>query len=154
MRFTSRRLETLTVGALGRGLCASHRPLQAADTNHAGGWVSGALVRFGSLDFIVTIGGGPEQIRVSVCPVRTSCPDPGVEAFKGMRLRAPEDRASKVSGPLDFDYESLGCQLRVFLGPRLTRRTYASFYSRSPTSRCSSPGENHSPRRSCPGMFR
>jgi hypothetical protein len=31
--------------------------------NHAEGWAPGALVCFGSLDFIITIGGGLEQIQ-------------------------------------------------------------------------------------------
>jgi hypothetical protein len=86
--------------------------------NHAGGWAPGALVRFGSLDFI---GGGLEQIRVPVQPAHTTNLNPVVEAFEGMRLRALEDRVSEDSGPLDFDYESLGSQLRVFLGPRSTQ---------------------------------
>jgi hypothetical protein len=50
--------------------------------NHTGGWAPGALVHFGSQDFIVTTGGGLEQIRV---PVRSACTtnrDPIVEAFK------------------------------------------------------------------------
>jgi hypothetical protein len=67
--------------------------------NHAGGWASGVLVHFGSLDFIVTTRGGLEQIRVLVCPARATELYPIVEAFKGMRLRALEDRASRGSGP-------------------------------------------------------
>jgi hypothetical protein len=121
---------------------------------HAGGWAPGALVRFRSLDFIVTIRGGLEQIRVPVRPARTANLDPVVEAFEGMWLRALEDDAFKDSGPLDFDYNSLRCQLRVFLGPRPTKRTCTTFSSRSPTSQRSSPGENHYPRRSRPGVFR
>ena len=47
--------ETPTVGALGRGLCAFQiRPQMA---NHAISWVLGAHVRFGDLDFIITLGG-------------------------------------------------------------------------------------------------
>jgi hypothetical protein len=38
-----------------------------------------------------------------------------------MRLHALVDRASEGSVPLDFDYESLGHQLHVFLGPRSTQ---------------------------------
>jgi hypothetical protein len=67
--------------------------------NHAGGWPPGALVCFGSLDFIITIGGALKQIRVPVRPTRTANLDLVVEAFEGMWLRALEDRASGSSTP-------------------------------------------------------
>jgi hypothetical protein len=56
---------------------------------------------------------------------RSDTPTPAISTllsrlFEGMLLRALEDRASEDSGPLDFDYESLGCQLCIFLGPRPT----------------------------------
>jgi hypothetical protein len=78
-------------------------------------------MHFGSLDFIITMEGGLEQIHGLVRPARTANLDPLVEAFEGMWLRTPEDRASKVSGPLDFNYESLGRQLRIFLVSRPTQ---------------------------------
>jgi hypothetical protein len=89
--------------------------------NHAGGWASSTLVRFESLDFIVTMEGGLEQVRVLVRPTRTANLDPIVEAFEGLRLRAPEDHTSKGSQLPDFDYKRLGRQLYAFLGPRLTQ---------------------------------
>jgi hypothetical protein len=62
------------------------------------------------------------------CPARTTNLDPVVanldpvvEAFDGMQLCALEDRVLGVSGPLNFDYASLGHQLHVFLGPRPTQ---------------------------------
>ncbi|RLM84893.1 hypothetical protein C2845_PM04G09490 [Panicum miliaceum] len=39
----------------------------------------------------------------------------------GLQLHALKDRNPGDSPPLDFDYERLGHQLRVFLGPRLTQ---------------------------------
>jgi hypothetical protein len=75
--------------------------------NHAGGWAPGALVRFRSLDFTVTIEGGLELVHIPVRPPRTTNLDPVVEAFEGLRLRTPEDRASKGSWPHDFDCERL-----------------------------------------------
>jgi hypothetical protein len=71
--------------------------------NHAIGWAPGALMCFGSLDFIITIGGALENIHVPVRPAHTTNLDPVIKAFKGMRLHALKDRASEDSGPLDFD---------------------------------------------------
>jgi len=36
--------------------------------NHAGSWASGALVRFSSLNFIITLDGGLERIQAPACP--------------------------------------------------------------------------------------
>jgi hypothetical protein len=73
------------------------------------------------LRLIVTTEGGLEQIRVSVRPAHAANLDPIVEAFEGMRLRAVEDRAFGFSGPLEFDYVSLGHQHCIFLGPQPTQ---------------------------------
>jgi hypothetical protein len=61
--------------------------------NHTGGWVLGMLVCDGSLDFIVTTGGGLEQIHVPVRPTCTANLDPVVESFEGLCLHTPGDRA-------------------------------------------------------------
>jgi hypothetical protein len=89
--------------------------------NHAGGWAPGALARFRSLDFIITMEGGLELVHVPVQPPRTSNLDPVVEAFEGLWLSTPEDCASEGSGPFDFDCERMGRQLHTFLGPRSTQ---------------------------------
>jgi hypothetical protein len=90
--------------------------------NHAGGWAPGVLVHFGSLDFIVTMRVGLEQIHVPIHSTRIAILDPVVEAFEGLRLYTPWDRASRGDWLLDFDHERLRRQLRAFLGPRQTRR--------------------------------
>jgi hypothetical protein len=39
-------------------------------------------------------------------------------------MRATEDCIPGVNGPLDFNYESLGRQLHIFLGPRPTQEDF------------------------------
>jgi hypothetical protein len=75
--------------------------------NHAGGWALGALVRFGILDFIVTMEEGLEQIHVPTRPIRASVLNSIIEDFGGLQLHAPKDRNPGDSPPLDFDYEDL-----------------------------------------------
>jgi len=52
--------------------------------SHAGGWAPGTLVRFGSLDFIVTIDEGLERIHI---PTRPDSLEAVVEVLLGLRLR-------------------------------------------------------------------
>jgi hypothetical protein len=84
--------------------------------NHVGGWAQGALIHFGSLDFIVTTGGGLEQIHIPIRPTCTTNLDPVVEAFVELRLHTPGDRASGGDWLLHFDHERLRRQLCIFLG--------------------------------------
>jgi hypothetical protein len=65
--------------------------------NHAKGWALGALMHFGSLDSIVTMEGGLELVHVPVRPPLTTNLDPVVEAFEGLWLSTPKDRASEGS---------------------------------------------------------
>jgi hypothetical protein len=83
--------------------------------NHAEGLAPGALVRFGSLDFIVTIGGGLEHIHVLVRPTRTANLGPVVEAFEGMRLRARRIMPPRIVGPLTSIMRVWGIKLHVFI---------------------------------------
>jgi len=55
--------------------------------NHTEGWAPGALVRFGSLDFIVTSDGSLEQIQA---PVRPTDIDTTIDMLQGLRLRDQE----------------------------------------------------------------
>jgi hypothetical protein len=79
------------------------------------------LVHFGSLDFIVTTGGGLKQIHVLVRPTRTANLDPVVEGFEGLRLHTLGGRASEGDWLLDFNSRRLRHKLRAFLGPRPTQ---------------------------------
>jgi hypothetical protein len=54
-------------------------------------------MRFGSLDFIVAMEGGLELVHVPVRPPLTTNLDPVVEAFEGLWLSTPKDRASEGS---------------------------------------------------------
>jgi hypothetical protein len=65
----------------------------------------GALVHFGSLDFIVTTKGELEQIHVPARPIRASILNSVIEDFRGLQLHALEDRNLRDSPPLDFDYK-------------------------------------------------
>jgi hypothetical protein len=125
--------------------------------NHAGGWAPGMLVRFGSLDFIITTKGGLEQIHVPARPIHASVLNSIVEDFGGWQLHAPEDRHPGDSPPLNFNYERLGHQLRVFLGPQPTQEDlYLTLFSLANVTTQLSGGEPLSPEipaRSVPTRF-
>jgi hypothetical protein len=89
--------------------------------NHAGGWALGALVRFGSLDFIVTAEGGLEQVRDSIPPLCTIDLDSVVEALEELQLRIPEAHATGSSRPFDSNHKGLQRQLSTFLGTQPTQ---------------------------------
>jgi len=86
--------------------------------SHAGGWAPGTLVRFGSLDFIVTIDEGLERIQI---PTRPDSLEAVIEVLLGLRLRHQEEGVLLGSQRLDFDSARLGRQLRALLGPRSTQ---------------------------------
>jgi hypothetical protein len=89
--------------------------------NHTGGWALGTLVRFGSLDFIITMEGGMEQVHVSIPPLHTINLDSVIEALEELQLRTPEACTSRSSWPLGSDHKGLHSQLSTFLGPRSTQ---------------------------------
>ena len=62
--------------------------------NHNVSWVPGAHVRFGSLDFVITVGG--ELVRANT-------------AIRSLPSTA-------------LDHKRLGCQLSVSLGPQQSRK--------------------------------
>ena len=81
--------------------------------NHTEGWAPGALVRFGSLDFIVTSDGSLEQIQA---PVRPTDVDTTIDMLQGLRLRDQEPGAPAASSSDTFDSARLEHHLPAFLG--------------------------------------
>jgi len=57
-------------------------------------WVSGALVHFGDLRFIVNPESGLERICSSDCSVDTASSDSVIGSLRGLRLEAGEADAS------------------------------------------------------------
>ena len=86
--------------------------------SHDISWVSGAHVRFGNLDFIVTTGGELVQAPVAVQPLHSTGLDAITKALEVLQLHALEAHAPGSDQLLGFDYERLEHQLSVFLGPR------------------------------------
>ena len=83
--------------------------------------VPGAHVRFGDLDFIVTVEGELARTPIVVQPFHSTSLDVITEMLEELRLHTPEAHAPKSGQILDFDYESLERQLGVFLGPQLSQ---------------------------------
>ena len=81
--------------------------------NHTEGWDPGALVRFGSLDIIVTSDGSLEQIQA---PVRPTDVDTTIDMLQGLRLRDQEPGAPAASSSDTFDSAHLEHHLPTFLG--------------------------------------
>jgi hypothetical protein len=81
--------------------------------NHDRSWAPGALVRFGSLDFIISLGGGLERIQAHT---HSSSVNTVTNTLRGMRLHHQEDipASHHRSG---FDTARLELQLQAVLGP-------------------------------------
>ena len=82
--------------------------------SHGVSWVPGAHVRFGNLDFIVTIGGELVQAPIAVQPLHSAGLDAIAEALEELRLHAPEACTPRSDQLLDFDYGRLEHQLGAF----------------------------------------
>ena len=89
-------------------------------TSHDISWVLGAHVRFGDLDFIVTMEGELAWVPVVVQPFHSTSLDVITEMLEELWLHASEARAPRSGQLLGFDYGRLEHQLGVFLGPRLS----------------------------------
>jgi len=63
--------------------------------SHGISWVPGAHVRFGDLDFIITVEGELARAHVVVQPLHSTGLDTMIEALDELRLRAPEARAPR-----------------------------------------------------------
>ena len=81
-------------------------------------WVPDAHVRFGDLDFIVTMEGELAQAPAAIQPLHSTDLDAIAEALEELQLHAPEARTPGSDQHLGFDYGRLERQLDVFLGPR------------------------------------
>ena len=60
--------------------------------SHDVSWVLGAHVRFGNLDFIVTMEGELAQVSAAVQPLHSAGLDAIAEALEGLQLHAPGPR--------------------------------------------------------------
>ena len=85
--------------------------------SHGVSWVSGAHMRFGSMDFIVTTEGELAQAPAAIQPLHPAGLDAIVEALEELQLHAPEARVPGSDRLLGFDYGRLDRQLGAFLGP-------------------------------------
>ena len=81
-------------------------------------WVSGTHMRFGNLDFIVTLEGELAMAPAAVGPLHSAGLDAIAKALEELQLHAPEARAPRTNQLLNFDYGRLERQLGAFLGPR------------------------------------
>ena len=89
--------------------------------NHNLNWVPGMHVRFGDLDFIITVEGELARAPIVVQPFHSTDLDRIIEMLNELQLHVLEAHTSGSSQLLDFDYGSLEDPLGVFLGPRLSR---------------------------------
>ena len=74
-------------------------------------------MRFGNLDFIVTMEGELVQVPIAVQPLHSAGHDTIAEALEELWLHAPVARAPRSDQLLGFDYERLEHQFGAFLGP-------------------------------------
>jgi hypothetical protein len=77
-------------------------------------------MRFGSLDFFVTMEEELARAPAPIRPLHSAGIDIVIEALEELQLRALEARPSGSDRLLDFDYGRMERQLYVFLGPRLS----------------------------------
>ena len=75
-------------------------------------------MRFGNLDFIVTMGGELVLAPAAVQPLHSADFNAIVEVLEELKLHAPEARTPGSDQLFGFDYGRLKRQLSAFLGPR------------------------------------
>ena len=71
--------------------------------------VPGAHVRFGSLNFIITMEGELAMAPAAIRPLHSAGLDGITEVLEELQLHVPEARAPRSDQPLDFDYGRLEC---------------------------------------------
>ena len=79
--------------------------------SHDISWVLGVHMRFGDLDFIVSVEGELARALVVVQPLHSTSLDMITEALEELRLRVPEARVPGSGQLLDFDYGRLECHI-------------------------------------------
>ena len=89
--------------------------------SHGVSWVSGTHVRFGNLDFIITIEGELAQVPAAVQPLHSASLDAIAKALDELQLHAPEAHVPRSNQLLGFDYGRLERQLGAFLGHQPSR---------------------------------
>ena len=86
--------------------------------SHNVSWVLGVHVRFGDIDFIITMEGELAQAPTAIQPLHPAGLNVITEALEELQLHALEARAPRSNQLLGFDYGRLEHQLNAFLGPR------------------------------------
>jgi len=84
--------------------------------SHGVSWVLGTDMRFGSLDFIVTMEGELARAPAPVQLLRSTSLDAIVKALEKLQLRTPEARVPRSDQLLGFDYGRLEHQLDAIMG--------------------------------------
>ena len=120
-------------------------------TSHGVSWVPGAHMRFGNVDFIVTLEGELAQVPAAVQPLHSAGLDTITEALEELQLHAPEARTLGSHQLLGFDYRRLERQLGAFLGPRLSREDLCHLTFSFANIMAQLAGESPSPRNTSPG---
>ena len=75
--------------------------------NHNISWVPGAHVRFGDLDFIVTMDGELAMAPTTIKPLHSTGLNAIAEALEELQLHTPEAHAPGSDQLLDFNYGRL-----------------------------------------------
>ena len=86
--------------------------------SHGVSWVPGTHVRFGNLDFVITVEAELVQAPIAVQPFRSADLDAIAEVLEELRLHALEAHTLRSDKLLGFNYGRLEHQLSAFLGPR------------------------------------
>ena len=89
--------------------------------SHNLSWVPGTHVRFGDLDFIITMEEELVRAPIVIQPLYSTGLDTIAEALEELQLHAPEAHAPGSDQLLGFDYGRLERQLGAFLGPQQSR---------------------------------
>ena len=78
-------------------------------------------MRFGNLDFIITMEGELAQVSAAIQPLHSVGLDAIVEALEELQLHVSEARVPRSDKLLGFDYRRLERQLDALLGPQPSR---------------------------------